>query len=396
MKKVLLLLILLVIPISANALEYPKLNSKKVEIYDLNDKKILYEINSKEITSIASLTKIATTITAIESINNLDSKVVITDAMLKTVSPEASIANLRVGDTLTYKDLLYASMLPSGADATNSIAISTSGSIENFVVKMNDLAKKLKLNNTHFVNVTGLDIEDHQSTTDDVRKLLEYALKNKTFREIYTSKQYQMSNGQIVKSTLYKYNTDSNSIDKIIGSKTGFTNQAGYCLSSLANINNHEIIILVLDSSKINNQFYNIIDTISLIDYLKDNYKYETLIEKNKQIKTIPVELSKIEKYEIYSDKKIEKYLPSDYNKNDFKIKYSGLNELSFKNKKGSKIGTVSYYYKDELLYKQNIILKEKININFIKILKKYYIIILPILVTIIFSLVLIIKRKSN
>ena len=200
MKKVLLAITLLILPISVCALEYPKLDSKNVEIYDLTDKKIIYEYKSNEVSSIASLTKIATTITAIENIENLNEKVTITEEILQTVSWDASRAGLKAGDIVTYKDLLYAYMLPSGADATNSIAILSSGSIENFVKKMNDLVHKIGLFNTNFVNVTGLDEESNKSSADDVTKLLVYSLKNPIFKKLYTTKEYKMSNNQIIKS----------------------------------------------------------------------------------------------------------------------------------------------------------------------------------------------------
>ena len=174
----LLLLIYLLIPLSVFSLEYPNVNSKVIEIYDLTDKKVLYEIKSNNQVFMASLTKIATTITAIENIKNLDKKVTITKEILNTVDKIASVAGLKAGDIVTYRDLLYASMLPSGADATNALAILLSGSIDNFVVKMNDLVKRIGLEHTHFVNVTGLDTDNHYSTADDLRKLLEYALKS--------------------------------------------------------------------------------------------------------------------------------------------------------------------------------------------------------------------------
>ncbi len=394
MRKIILILICLIIPISIHSLEYPKLNSKTVEIYDLNDNKILYEIGGAEKTSIASLTKIATTITAIENIDNIDEQVTITQAILNTVSKDASVANLKPGDKLTYKDLLYASMLPSGADATNSIAILSSGSIENFVNKMNELIKTIGLTNTNFINVTGLDAENHYSTADDVRKLLQYSLKNPIFKEIYTTKQYKMTNGSTVKSTLYKYNASNSALEKILGSKSGFTENAGYCLASLSNVNGHEIITIVLNAENKNEKYYNVEDTITLIDFMNQNYKNETLIENHTLIKTIPVTLSKIEEYQIYSDKKIEKYLPSDYDINNLKIEYEGLTELNFRNYKEEKIGTIKYYYEDELLYEQNVILDKKIDLDLIKLLKKHYIIIITI-VSIIFIYLIKPKRKK-
>ena len=108
MKKYFVFFILIFIPFSTYALEYPPLNSKFVEVYDLTEQRILYEVDSQKIVSIASLTKIATTITAIESIPNLEEKVVITSPILMTVRWDASVAGLKAGDQLTYRDLLYA------------------------------------------------------------------------------------------------------------------------------------------------------------------------------------------------------------------------------------------------------------------------------------------------
>ena len=396
MKKILFLLVCLFIPISCFALEYPDVSSKYVETYDITDGKVLYEKNSNEVVSIASLTKLATIMTAIENIENLDEEVTITYSILNTVDPSASVAGLRAGDVLTYRDLLYAAMLPSGADATNSIAILTSGSIENYVNKMNEFVNKIDLKNTHFVNVTGLDDTNHYSTCDDVRKLLEYSLKNKDFREIYTTKEYTMKNGKLLKSTLYKYNASNDDMNKIIGSKSGSTGNAGYCLSSLSNINGHEVITIVLNAPRYGNTFYNINDTITLIDYMNNNYKEELLVKKHKLIKTIPVKLSKINNYKIYSSKEIKKYLPSDYDINKLNIKYKGLKELSFNNKKKDKIGTISYYYDKELLYKQDIILDKKIEIDFIKVFKTYYYIIIPTLLIFIGLIIFIIRKLKH
>lgn len=388
MKKVLLAITLLILPISVCALEYPKLDSKNVEIYDLTDKKIIYEYKSNEVSSIASLTKIATTITAIENIENLNEKVTITEEILQTVSWDASRAGLKAGDIVTYKDLLYASMLPSGADATNSIAILSSGSIENFVKKMNDLVHKIGLFNTNFVNVTGLDEESNKSSADDVTKLLVYSLKNPIFKKLYTTKEYKMSNNQIIKSTIItNYNNPNYSTVKIIGNKTGYTKDAGYCLSSLTNINGHEVIIVLLNASKQDNNYYHVIDTIKLINFLEKNYKERILVKKNESVKSIKVKLSNIDKYNIKASSNITKYLPSDYNKNLLKIKYDGDNSLTFLSRKGRNLGTVKYYYDGKLLYKEDAILKQNIKINVIKVTKSYWYIILLISIIVIYNL---------
>ena len=374
MKKYLLLFILL-IPFCVNALEYPKTNSKIVEVYDLDDSKVLYEQNSKNVASIASLTKIVTTIVAIENIKDLDEQVVITKEILNTVDPVASTAKLKVGDKLTYRDLLYASILPSGADATNALGILSSGSIDNFVKKMNELVKKLKLKNTHFVNTTGLDDKAHYSTADDITKVLAYALKNSKFKKVFTTYEYKMTNGNVVKASVKKYKADPK---KIKGSKTGFTGDAGYCLATLTKVSGHDIVIVVLKAEK----GKHVVDTTNLIDFMNENYKEEILVKKNKLIKTIKVELSKEEEYKVYSDKDVKKYLPSDYDKNKIKIKYEGLRKLSYKNKKGSHIGTIKYYYDNEILYKQDVKLYKNLKVSLKKWFKKnYYLVIIPVVI---------------
>ena len=392
--KWLLLFILFLFPINIYALNYPKLDSKIIEVYDVTDGKILYEVNSKKSSSIASLTKIATVITAIENIKNVDEKVTITKEILSTVSWDASVAGLKIGDVVTYKDLLYASMLPSGADATQSIAILSSGSVDNFVEKMNKLAEKIELKNTHFVNVTGLDVDGHYSTADDMRKLLVYALKNNLFKEIYTTKDYTLSNGLKVKTTLYKYSSSKKDIEKILGSKTGYTGNAGYCLSSLSNINSHEMIILVLNANHVGNDYYNIIDTKKLINFLNSNYKDELLVKKGTLIKQISVVLSDIDTYDVITSKDVLKYLPSDYNKDDLRIEFVGKDELSYKNKKGDNIGIINYYFKDELFLKENIMLDVKLNLNVFKLLKKYLFLIVIIVVALILLIGFILRKK--
>ena len=393
-RKLLILIVILIIPSWVSALEYPKLNSKVVEVYDYTDNKVLYEVDSNKKSSIASLTKIATTITAIENIKNLDEEVVISREILNTVSWDASVAGLKVGDKVTYRDLLYASILPSGADATNAIAILSSGSIDNYVKKMNELVNKIGLKNTHFVNVTGFDDDNHYSTADDCRKLLEYALKNKLFRDVYSTNKYTLSNGLVVKSTIYKYNKKGVNTSKIIGSKTGYTGNAGYCFSSLSNLNGHEFITIVLDAEKSGD---NLLDTISLLDFIADNYRKELLIKKDEIIKKIPIKLSNIDYYEIKTESDVEKFLPSDFNKNDFKTKYTGLKELSYKNKKGDKIGKIKYYFGDELFYEEDVILDIDINFSIKKFITVYwYIVVIFVLIVFLFIAKKLFRKKQK
>ena len=179
--KVLLLLLIMSFCINVNAVEF-ELNSNHAILYNLNDNTVLYEKNSTDKTSIASLTKIMTGIVAIENIDNLDEKVKLTNADFKGLR-EANLATagFRVGEEVTYRDLLYGLMLPSGADAAQSLTRNIAGSTEKFIEMMNQKAQELGCKNTHFVNPTGLDHQEHYSTVEDVPSYFNMQLKMKNF-----------------------------------------------------------------------------------------------------------------------------------------------------------------------------------------------------------------------
>ena len=99
---------------------------------------------------------------------------VITQSDIDTVwETGASSANFEVGETVTYEDLLYGAILPSGADATRALANNLCGSQEAFVDKMNELAQKLNLKDTHFVNTTGIHDENHYTTVHDMALIVQ-------------------------------------------------------------------------------------------------------------------------------------------------------------------------------------------------------------------------------
>ena len=394
MKKILLFILLLILPIYTSALTYPTLHYKSALIYDMTDNKLLYELNTKEQRSIASLTKIVTTITALESIEDLQDEVTITNDMLSKVRWDASIAGLKAGQTYTYEDLLYASILPSGADATIGLAISTSGSIDNFVKKMNDLKTKIGMTNSNFVNVHGLDEKGHYSTAEDIQKLLLYCLKNPKFKEIYTTKEYQLSTGKIVKSTVKTTGTKiGKDTSRILGSKTGFTLGAGLCMSAIINSDNHEILIITLGATPNTGNTYHVLDTLELINFIDTNYNIETISKKDTKILSIPISLSKQETYDIKTTEDITKFLEKDYDKSLIKVEYTGKESLSYKDKLNTKIGTITYTYNQETISTEDVILNIEIKPDYLKILLKYK---YYILVSILIIIILISKKKKR
>lgn len=352
--KYFIFLILLLFPLFVLALEYPTNHYSNAIIYDLTDSKTLYELNSNEKVSVASLTKILTVITAIENINNFNTKITYTKEMQSLVRYDTSKAGLKIGDEITYMDLLYATMLPSGADAATALALSVKNNISEFVSLMNEKAKNLGMTNSSFTNVVGLDDTNHYSTASDILKVLTYALKNPTFKSVYTSKEYTLSNGLKVASTLNIYNKNVNlDTSRIIGSKTGYTSKANLCISTLVESNNHEILIITLNTPK-TNDYYLLKDILKLIDFLDDNYNNQIIYTTDNTIKTIKVLNSK-NLYYIKPSKNVYAYLPNDYQKKDIKAAYLGKEIIHLKDFQDSKIGIINYYYQDNLIYSENV-----------------------------------------
>ena len=398
MKKIFLktfLILFLFIPFLISAIENPTLHSKYYGVYDLTDDKMLFSLNSDVKTEVASLTKIMTVLVAIENISDLDDTVTITNSILNTVSWDASVAGLEVGDVVTYRDLLYATMLPSGADAANALAISIAGSIDGYVELMNAKAKSLGLNSTHYENVTGLDEDNHYSSVDDVIKLLKYSLNNEIFKEIYTTRNYTLTNGLKVSASVNFYNKIMDlDTSLILGSKTGFTDDAGYCISIYFKSDDHDLIAVTLNATRVNDNYYNVKDAVDIVDFVNDNFGYQTVLNKNEAVTSIPVYYSNIDEYDVVTKDAVKVFLPDDYDEELVSFKYNGLNELSYKNSIDEKLGTVDVYYDDVLLTTVDVFLLSEINANYFKIIwaYKWYIILAIVVLYIIFS----INKKSK
>lgn len=351
-----------------------------VSLYNMNEDILLYRKNDTKKTSIASLTKMMTTLVAIEEIDNLDKIVTIKERDFEgTVG--YSKAGFKVGDKVTYRDLLYGIILPSGADAVNAVVNNTLG-YDKFIKKMNETAKKIGMNDTSYANPVGKDDENNYSTSNDLAKLLKYALKNETFKTVFTTKSYKTSNGINLESTVNRYENILNT-NEIKGAKSGFTKDAGRCLASITTLNNVDYLLVVINSSTTSP--YNAVkDTITIYDYYNNNYGYKNIINDNTFIKEIPVDFSKEKTYKITGSEDIEKYLK---NNTEVTYKYVGSDKVTFNTKKGSKLGVVKIYDGDVLLATSNVYLENNI---------EYYPIITYIMIGIAVVFILLIVKKKK
>lgn len=221
-------------------------------LVDLDSGNTLAEHDAQTRIYPASLTKIMTAILAIENTENMEEVITLpSDFFRKLYAENASMAGFQPGESVCLKDLLYGILLPSGAECCMAFADRIAGSEDAFVAMMNRKAEELGLKNTHFCNATGLHDPKHYSTVEDISVLLQYALRDANFRAAFTSSRYstrpsaQHPEGFTFYSTMFQY-MDSTEVTggAILGGKTGYTEEAGLCLASLAEVNGKEYILV--------------------------------------------------------------------------------------------------------------------------------------------------------
>lgn len=360
-RKLIFILILFVYQINIVYAEEFNITSKHVVLYNLNDNKAIYELASEEKTQIASLTKIMTTIVALDNVENLDEQITVPREAFNGISAYSQ-AGLSIGDKVTIRDLLYGAMLPSGADAVNTLALHISGSIDKYVELMNDKAKDLGLTNTHFENPVGMDHEENYSTASDVAKMLLYALENETFKEIFTARNYKIDNLNLnMKSTLIGYSKSYGlDVSEISGAKSGFTDGAGLCLASIATIDDVNYLLVTIGAAT-KNRSNAVRDTLEIYHYYSSNYSYQAIMKEGDVLAILPTKWGKIKKYELKATDTHQMYLENGIRKNKLKYKYDGVEELNYRIKKGDKLGTVTVTYRDNSLATYDVYLEENL-----------------------------------
>ena len=351
-KRILILLILF-IPFNVFALSDDDIliNSKNAIVINLNNDEVLYEKNKDEIINIASMQKIMTAIVGIENIDNMDESFSIPDGTFSSLDPELMMVGFDEGDNVTYKDLLYGTMLKSGADAAFMLAIKVSGNETGYISLMNEKASDLGLKNSYFKNTTGLDEEGQYSTVSDIAILFKYALNNDTFKEVITTEEYTTSNGE------YTFKGPIATAHKIdmtyfLGGKTGYTDLAGKCLASYGEKDGVKFLIVTARANEYVDENINYYDHKVLYEYFMNNYSFKTVIHKKDIIETIYTTYD--EEVNLTTKKNIKLYLKNDINLKDIKVYYKGKNELSKDIKKGDKIGKYIVEYEGNIIYEED------------------------------------------
>ena len=337
MKKIIVLIALLICPIGVFAEELIP-NATSGVLLEATTGKIIYEKERDKQVSVASMTKMVAQIIILEEIE----KGHIKWNDIVTVSRNASDMGgsqiyLEEGEKITVEDLMKGISVASGNDATVAMAEYISGSEEKFVSKMNKKVKELGLKNTHFSNCTGLDEDNHYSSSYDMGIIARELIINHPdilkFSSIYEDYLRENTDRKFWLVNTNKLITQYEGTD---GLKTGHTDDAGYCLAATTKRNNIRLIAIVLGEkeSKIRNQ-----ETIKLLDYGFNNIKVKTLKKKGSIIKRIKVNKANQEYLDVILKDDLNVISNLDDNN---KYKYNIIIEnINIPLKKNTKVGKI-------------------------------------------------------
>ncbi|MDO4270502.1 MAG: D-alanyl-D-alanine carboxypeptidase family protein [Eubacteriales bacterium] len=286
---------------TSGGLADPQIDATAALLVNPDTGMVLYEKNADEKRYPASTTKIMTALLTLEHADLADT-VTAEEVDFEGVAADASNADIKVGETVTVKDLLYAIMLPSANEAANMLARHVGGSVEGFVEMMNAKAEELGCKGTHFMNANGLHDPEHYTTARDLLIITQAVMQDETFTNIVDTVQYRMAATNMHQERII-YTTNQLIFSSFQpwyyayckGVKTGHTSEAGNCLVSYAVRGKARLYSVVLgcadapDSSTVAKSFTS---TSQLFDWGFTNFVSKTLAKKGDEITRVKIELS--------------------------------------------------------------------------------------------------------
>ena len=327
-------------------------NAKSAILIEASTGEVMYQKNANERLAPASMTKIMSLILIMENIENGNLKwndIVVVSKNASSMG--GSQIFLETNEMMTVEDLVKGICIASGNDATVALAEKIAGTEKAFVKLMNDKAKSLGLRNTNFVNATGLDAEGHYSSAYDMsimarelvrhEKILEFSSIYEDYLRKNTAKKFWLVNtNRLVK--FYSY---------IDGLKTGYTGNAGYCLTATGMKNDMRLISVVMGEGNTDNRTT---DTLAMLDYGFNMYSIDKVVNKDKSLGNVRVNLGDIENVDIMLEEDIT--ILNNNQKGKKNITYEiNTNSIIAPVKKGDVVGKLDVYEEGRYLYSRDI-----------------------------------------
>ena len=367
MKKIYLLLLFFLIPLNVSADELNLAeNAKSAIMIEATTGEILYKKNEKERLAPASMTKIMSLILIMENIESGKLKwndIVVTSNYASSMG--GSQVFLKPNAIMSVEDLVKAICVASANDATVAMAEKIAGTEKAFVKLMNDKAKELGAVNTNFVNSTGLPAKDHYSTAYDMSIMAKELIRHEkilSFTKIYED--YLRKN---TSNSFWLVNTNKlvRFYDYIDGLKTGFTDDAGYCLTATGKKGNMRLITVVMKEDNTDNRTK---DTIAMMDYGFNMYSVKNIISKDNKIGNIYINLGKEEYANISSLEDIN--IVNSNQDNEAKFTYEiETDNVTAPLSKGSVVGKITVYKDGKYFNSSDLIITKNIKkANIVKV----------------------------
>lgn len=242
--KKIITVVFLISSFSFSAFAVGNISAASAVVINADTNEIIYEKDAYSKRSMASTTKIMTSLLAVES-GKLDCEVEVVSQALT----EGTSIGLKPGYVLTLEALTYGMLLESGNDAANLCALFLGGSFENFAFMMNNRAKEIGMTKTNFVTASGLDDKEHYTCAYDMALLGAYCIENPVFRQMCSAESKSVIYKEPeMKITFYNHNKLLNTCKGVFGIKTGFTKKSGRCLVTACERNGATLICVTLNA----------------------------------------------------------------------------------------------------------------------------------------------------
>ena len=347
------------IPVTADNLN--DMTAEAAILIDARTGRILYEKNPDKKLMPASTTKMMTCILGLENSNDDD----IVNVDNRAVGVDGSAIYLNEGDQIKMSELLQATMLASGNDGATAVGYYVGqGSMENFVQMMNDKAKSIGAENTHFNNPHGLTDPNHYTTARDLAKIAAYGYKNPKFRKIVSTKEQEIS--WITPSTRKDVYGSTNRLlwnyDDITGIKTGYTDAAGGCLVAAAEKNGSALIAVVLKTADSRARFT---ESRALLDFGFKQIASQQTIKPEELTNTIYVHRANVSKVSVAPAESFTYPVMKHENSDDFSYEMNLPSYIEAPLKAGSKVGTVNLLYHGTVIGSIDMVTTEDISEGF-------------------------------
>mgnify|MGYP001574173869 CR=1 FL=1 len=336
------------------------ISSKTAILMDVGSGQILFEKNPHEKLPPASVTKVMTMLLIVEALDSgkikLDDEVQISE---RASEMGGSQIFLEPGETQKVDDLLKGIAVASANDACVAMAEYVGGSEEEFVAMMNNKAKQLGMNDTNFSNTNGLPIENHYTSAHDIAIMSRELLKHDKITKYLTTWMDQIVVGK-KKTTIGLANTNKmiKHYQGATGVKTGFTQEAKYCLSASAKRGETHLVAVTLGAPTTQERFK---DSSSLLSYGFANYESVKLCSKSDKIATLTLDKADDNKVNLVAKDDLTALIKKGESK-DFTKKIDVSKNIDLPVKKGTKLGTISIYKGDKQVGKIDLINEKDIN----------------------------------